>query len=310
MFKVTCLADPQRKAGNPQGLGLGNPQRTALIQRDLIMKYTHNQLICNKHILWIHEMKEWKILRILAQESPKSELRLQRYSEKNFEDLFAISRKWLRVYLEIFSKTRGLLGNLLLEYSDFELFFNRKFHGLDPWLVDQRRSRSSHHGRPWSSSELGLAPAPGHDGLPRGGEKKKGATGNLFWLVPRLGRWRGGGVEGASMLLVWRRRLPEDWRGERASFNRVMKEGWSSNFFPSVEVVGANHRGGARPVSGGGLRALLWCERRKKEVGWAKRPNGLAGCWANWAESQRKFLSKIKYDFWIYKGFENLYQKI
>jgi hypothetical protein len=47
-----------------------------------------------------------------VQESPKSELRLQRYSEKNFGDLFAISGKWLGVYLEIFSKTRGLLGSL------------------------------------------------------------------------------------------------------------------------------------------------------------------------------------------------------
>jgi hypothetical protein len=48
----------------------------------------------------------------LAQESPKSELWLQRYGEKNFGDLFAISRKWLGVYLEIFSKTRGLSENL------------------------------------------------------------------------------------------------------------------------------------------------------------------------------------------------------
>jgi hypothetical protein len=39
-------------------------------------------------------------------------VRLQRYGEKNFEDLFVISRKWLGVYLEIFSKTRDLFGNL------------------------------------------------------------------------------------------------------------------------------------------------------------------------------------------------------
>jgi hypothetical protein len=60
----------------------------------------------------MHKMKEEVILRILAQESLKSELRLQKYGEKNFRDLFVISRKWLGVYLEIFSKTRGLLGNL------------------------------------------------------------------------------------------------------------------------------------------------------------------------------------------------------
>jgi hypothetical protein len=36
----------------------------------------------------------------------------KRYGERNFEDLFAISGKWLGVYLEIFLKTRGLLRNL------------------------------------------------------------------------------------------------------------------------------------------------------------------------------------------------------
>jgi hypothetical protein len=46
------------------------------------------------------------------QESPKSELRLQRYGEKNFGDIFVISRKWLGVYLEIFSKTKSLVGKL------------------------------------------------------------------------------------------------------------------------------------------------------------------------------------------------------
>jgi hypothetical protein len=36
MFKVTCLADPQRKAGAPQRLGHENPQRTALVQHYLM----------------------------------------------------------------------------------------------------------------------------------------------------------------------------------------------------------------------------------------------------------------------------------
>jgi hypothetical protein len=49
------------------------------------------------------------ILRILAQ---KSELWLHRYGEKNFGDLFVIFEKWLGVYLKLFLKTRGLLGNL------------------------------------------------------------------------------------------------------------------------------------------------------------------------------------------------------
>jgi hypothetical protein len=42
-----------------------------------------------------------------VQESPKSELRLQRYDEKNFRDLFVISGKWLGLYLELISKIQG-----------------------------------------------------------------------------------------------------------------------------------------------------------------------------------------------------------
>jgi hypothetical protein len=57
-------------------------------------------------------MKEEVILRILAQESLDLELRLQRYDEKNFGNLFVISLKWLGLYLELISKIRGLLGNL------------------------------------------------------------------------------------------------------------------------------------------------------------------------------------------------------
>jgi hypothetical protein len=38
----------------------------------------------------MHEMKEDVILRILAQESPKSELRLKGYGEKSFQNLFVI----------------------------------------------------------------------------------------------------------------------------------------------------------------------------------------------------------------------------
>jgi hypothetical protein len=59
--------------------------------------------------------------------------------------------------------------------------------GRGPWWTD-------HHGRPWSSLELGIAAAPGHGGLPRGGEKKEGAAGSLIWVILRLGRQRGGGV--------------------------------------------------------------------------------------------------------------------
>jgi hypothetical protein len=31
-----------------------------------------------------------------------------------------------------------------------------------------------------------------------------------------------------------------------------------------------------------------------RKASWAKRPNGPAGCWANWAESQGKFLWEVK----------------
>jgi hypothetical protein len=53
--------------------------------------------------------------------------------------------------------------------------------GRGPWCT-------GHHGWPWSLPELGLAAAPGHDVLLRGGEKKEGTMGSLLWLVPRLGR--------------------------------------------------------------------------------------------------------------------------
>jgi hypothetical protein len=61
----------------------------------------------------MYELKDEVILRILVQESPKSELRLKRYGEKSFMDLFVISRKWLGRYLEIFSDSRGLFGKLV-----------------------------------------------------------------------------------------------------------------------------------------------------------------------------------------------------
>jgi hypothetical protein len=51
-----------------------------------------------------------------------------------------------------------------------------------------------------------------------------------------------------------------------------MKEGWCGDFFPSVEVVGANHGGDARPAGGDGVCALLRCGRRKKKA----RLGGLA----------------------------------
>jgi hypothetical protein len=80
-----------------------------------------------------------------VQESPKSQLRLRRYSKKNFRDLFVISGKWPGVFLEIFLNTRvpvGILGDCGLisdkcrgffakwrGISAGDLFFSRKYHG-------------------------------------------------------------------------------------------------------------------------------------------------------------------------------------
>jgi hypothetical protein len=61
----------------------------------------------------MHKTKEGVILRILAQESLKSKLRLRRYGEKNFRDLFIISEKWLGVFLEIFLNSRIPVGILV-----------------------------------------------------------------------------------------------------------------------------------------------------------------------------------------------------
>jgi hypothetical protein len=58
-------------------------------------------------------MKDKMILRILAQESLKSELWLQRYGDKSFRDLFGISGKWLGPYLEIFLDSRGFVWNFM-----------------------------------------------------------------------------------------------------------------------------------------------------------------------------------------------------
>jgi hypothetical protein len=57
-------------------------------------------------------MKEEVILRILVQESPKSELRLRRYGEKKLRGPFCNFWKVARAKLELFSKTKGLHENL------------------------------------------------------------------------------------------------------------------------------------------------------------------------------------------------------
>jgi hypothetical protein len=83
----------------------------------------------------MHEMKDKMILRILGQESPNSELRLQRYGGKSSRDLFAISRMWLRLYLEIYSESRGSIWNFCGMWLDFEKIQGALCKtGLDFWL--------------------------------------------------------------------------------------------------------------------------------------------------------------------------------
>jgi hypothetical protein len=53
-------------------------------------------------------MKEEVILRILAQESPKSELQLQRYDKKKLYGPICNFCMWEGVYLEIFLKPKVL----------------------------------------------------------------------------------------------------------------------------------------------------------------------------------------------------------
>jgi hypothetical protein len=58
----------------------------------------------------MHKMKEEVILRILAQKSLKSELRLRRYGEKKLWGFFCNFWKVASGIFGNISKTRGLLG--------------------------------------------------------------------------------------------------------------------------------------------------------------------------------------------------------
>jgi hypothetical protein len=106
MVKGTCLAAPQGKSGTPRRLGPRSPRRTTLAQCYL-MRSKHKQSI-NKmqqtYVNRMHRMKEGVIPRVLMKESLNLELRLQRYDQKKFRDLFLIFGKWLGVFLEIFLK--------------------------------------------------------------------------------------------------------------------------------------------------------------------------------------------------------------
>jgi hypothetical protein len=71
-----------------------------------------------------------------------------------------------------------------LEYSIFELFSNRKWHGLGPWLVDQHRARSMVDRPSWPAVELIRARPSGRS--------------RPWWLAARWGKE--GGRHGESNL--------------------------------------------------------------------------------------------------------------
>jgi hypothetical protein len=92
-----------------------------------------------------------------------------------------------------------------LEYSIFELFSNRKWHGLGPWLMDQPRVWSMVDQPPWLVVELTGARPSGRSGPQRlavrwgkeGGRHKKSNLANTeAWKAAR--RWHTGGGTSAQ----------------------------------------------------------------------------------------------------------------
>jgi hypothetical protein len=94
-------------------------------------------------------MKEEVILRILVQESPKLELWLRRHGENKLWGPFCNFWKWLGLYLELFSKTRGLLrifvdcglitkkGKGLIAKSAWIFQHDFFFNGKIRWTMDR-----------------------------------------------------------------------------------------------------------------------------------------------------------------------------
>jgi hypothetical protein len=88
------------------------------------------------------QKKEEVIPSILAKESLNLELRLRRYGEKNFRDLFVISEKWLGliwIFFQIpgafmkfgglrvdFGKRQGVIFKTVGIFLVSELFYNMK----------------------------------------------------------------------------------------------------------------------------------------------------------------------------------------
>jgi hypothetical protein len=148
----------------------------------------------------MHRMKEGVIPRVLAKESLNLELRLQRYGEKKFRDLFVISRNWLGVLSEIFLKIRGAsckyvgCGLILekmrgLSAKCREMGFCRSYF-LEEKPMDQvhtsvDRTGPVHHGPAaiavhWSSPEFGFWPLRCSRAPTNGQGRKREARGSRF----------------------------------------------------------------------------------------------------------------------------------
>jgi hypothetical protein len=142
----------------------------------------------------MHRIKGEVVLRILAQESLKLELRLRRYGEKNFRDLFVISEKWLGLNWNYFLNSRGLHENLwtavdiqevqgpfckVVGIKKFpDLIYNGKFRGLSP-----RCGGPAARSGPWwtaggsDTGRGGTLPVCGARALGLAGAHRRGATG-------------------------------------------------------------------------------------------------------------------------------------
>jgi hypothetical protein len=92
------------------------------------------------------------------------ELRLRRYGEKNFRDLFVILEKWLGLIWIFFSNSRAFMkiGGLRVDTHEVQgpfckvagikeflnLIYNEKFHGPSPRCGGPRAALV--HGGPWT----------------------------------------------------------------------------------------------------------------------------------------------------------------
>jgi hypothetical protein len=207
----------------------------------------------------------------MAKESPNLELRLQRYGEKKFRDLFVIFGKWLGVFLEIFLKIRGAsckyVGcGLILDKMRgqsakcWEMGFSWNYFveekPVDQFQVD-RVARSTMDRRPLPhagahrssafsrSGALELRPR-GRGGRGKHGGPDSGLTGAQKAVEQRHddGEGGGGGALDAGSLRAW----------------REGKEGWGRSGCRVALLEGRRGSGAAghRRGTGGGGGAPKW----------------------------------------------------